>query len=95
MATDLTALRNGGTDNICIITSFGNWKYTDSFLIAELKEHGLVKLSASGTAAIGNYQYASIFQLGSKSKVYEVAEYSNSINQPKNKSFHTKQKHFS
>ena len=83
MATDLTALRNGGTDNICIITSFGNWKYTDSFLIAELKEHGLVKLSASGTAAIGNYQYASIFQLGSKSKVYEVAEYSNSINQPK------------
>ncbi len=83
MATDLTALRNGGTDNICIITSFGNWKYTDSFLIAELKEHGLVKLSAAGTAAIGNYQYASIFQLGSKSKVYEVAEYSDSINQAK------------
>ena len=83
MATDLTALRNGGTDNICVITSFGNWKYTDSFLIAELKEHGLVKLSAAGTAAIGNYQYASIFQLGSKSKVYEVAEYSDSINQAK------------
>ncbi len=81
MATDLTALRNGGTNNICVITSFGNWKYTDSFLIAELKEHGLVKLSAAGTAAIGNYQYAAIFQLGSKSKVYEVAEFADSINQ--------------
>lgn len=83
MAVDLNALRNNLTNNICVITSFGDWKYTDSFLIAELKVHGLVKLSAAGTAAIGNYQYASIFQLRSKSKVYEVAEYSDSINQAK------------
>ena len=88
MASDLTNLANGSTKQVCIITSWGDWHFDDGgFLTAAARTIGLSKLAAAGEASLGNHQYASIFQLGSKSKVYEVAEYQNSINQPSIKFF--------
>jgi|TARA_R110000822_G_scaffold22656_9_gene70765 hypothetical protein len=88
MASDITNLANGATKQICVITSWGDWHFDDGgFLTAAAKAIGLSKLAAAGEASLGSHQYASVFQLGSKSKIYEVAEHQNSINQPSIKLF--------
>ena len=84
MVADLATLRTGSTRNICVITSFGDWKYTETLLIAEANNNGLTKLAGSGTSAAGlsNQQYVAVYQCGSNNKLYEVAEHKISTAQP-------------